>query len=223
MLVETFTFNSFQENTFIIYDKTKECLIIDPGCYTTTEKNTLVSFIDKFQLKPKRLINTHCHIDHILGNEFIINKFGLELEIHEKELIIFQNSIEIAQMYGFSEYIHPDKEPTLLQEGENINFGISSLNILFTPGHSPGHISLFNKNENILLSGDVIFQGSIGRTDLPHGDHNQLINSISREILPLSNTVQIFPGHGPSTNLGFERKNNPFLQAEYIKQNSSAI
>ena len=110
-----------------------------------------------------------------------------------------------------------------MKEGENIDFGISSLNILFTPGHSPGHISLFNKNENILLSGDVIFQCSIGRTDLPHGNHNQLINSISKEILPLSNTVQIFPGHGPSTNLGFEKENNPFLQAEYIKKNSSVI
>ncbi|MEE2954362.1 MAG: MBL fold metallo-hydrolase [Bacteroidota bacterium] len=212
MKIKIFTFNSFQENTLIVYDDTKECIIIDPGCYTETEKETLTSFIYQNQLNPTKLINTHCHIDHILGNEFVMKKFGLDLEIHKEELFILQNSLEIAKMYGFFEYIQPTKPPSFIREGDKISFGDSRLNVLFTPGHSPGHISLLNKKQNILISGDVVFQGSIGRTDLPNGDYNQLIKSIKQKILPLADKLQIYPGHGPVTNLSFEKKHNPFLQ-----------
>tara|TARA_B100001758_G_C18412100_1_gene616544 strand:- start:2260 stop:2898 length:639 start_codon:yes stop_codon:yes gene_type:complete len=212
MNIKLFTFNPFQENTYVAYDESKECIIIDPGCYNAQEEEELKRFINEEGLKPVKLINTHCHIDHILGNQFVSEEWDLELYIHKLDVKLVEKSSEIANIYGFKEYKKSPFPRHFLEDKDTLNFGNSNFEILFTPGHAPGHICLYNKEANIIISGDVIFQGSIGRTDLPGGDHKTLINSITTKLLPLADSTQIFCGHGPSTNLAYEKKNNPYLQ-----------
>jgi len=212
MKIETFIFNPFQENTYIIYDTTKECIIIDPGCYTSNEKAILKQFITNNKLKPVKLINTHCHIDHILGNKFVSDEWNIDLYMHKEDLPLLENVSNIAEVYGFKDYEPSPFPKYFLSQKKKITFGKSNFNVLFTPGHAPGHICLYNKENNILISGDVIFQKSIGRTDLPGGDYETLINSIKKNILPLPNETQIFCGHGPSSILNFEKQHNPYLR-----------
>ena len=212
MNVKSFTFNPFQENTYIVYDKTKECLIIDPGCYTDAERKELQAFIEEKELTPVKLINTHCHIDHVLGNKFASEKWDIQLYIHKEDLPVLEKVESIGKMYGLENYESSPYPKHFLTQGDTLTFGESSFDILFTPGHAPGHICLYSKENNLLISGDVIFQRSIGRTDLPGGDHSTLINSIITKLFPLPNETQIFCGHGPSTNLGYEKEHNPFLQ-----------
>ena len=212
MKIKSFTFNSFQENTFVIYDQSKECIIIDPGCYTQQERTTLRRFITSEGLKPVKLINTHCHIDHILGNKFVSELWGLELYMHKEDLPLLENAGKIGKMYGLKDYEGSPYPKYFLAQDDTLTFGESSFKILFTPGHAPGHICLYSKANNYLIAGDVLFQGSIGRTDLPGGDHSTLINSIITQLFPLSNETQVFCGHGPATNLGYEKEHNPFLQ-----------
>lgn len=205
-----FTFNGFQENTYILYDETKECVIIDPGCYSNEEQQTLVKFINDNGLKPVKLLNTHCHIDHVLGNSFVANKYSIGLEMHEKDLPTLHATPEYGHLYGFNIEVSP--EPTvLLNEGDKVTFGNSALDVLFTPGHCTGHIVFIAREEKFMVSGDVLFYGSIGRTDLPGGDFNTLINSIKTKLLPLDDDYKVYSGHGPSTTIGFEKQNNPFL------------
>ena len=212
MEIKSFTFNAFQENTYIIYDDTKECIIIDPGCYEKKEKNILEEFINNKKLKPVKLINTHCHIDHILGNQFVFQKWNLDTYMNKKDTPLLENAETIASMYGFTKYENCLNPKKFLEDKDVVNFGINQFEILFTPGHSPGHICLYSKKHNVIIAGDVIFRNSIGRTDLPGGDYTTLMNSITKQILPLPDTTKIYCGHGPCTDLGFERKNNPFLQ-----------
>ncbi len=211
MRVASLTFNPFQENTYIVFDETKECIIFDPGCYDETEKMRLVNFIEQEGLKPIRLINTHCHIDHVLGNRFVAEKYNLGLEIHRGELPVLESTVSYGAFFGLT--VEPSPEPSLfLEEGDMVTFGNSELEVLFTPGHSPASISFFSKKDNILIAGDVLFYLSIGRTDLPGGNHAMLIKSIREKILPLGDEVIVYSGHGPKTNIGFERMNNPFLK-----------
>ncbi len=212
MKIKSFTFNPFQENTYIVYDETKECIIIDPGCYTDKERDELRKFITNEGLKPVKLINTHCHIDHVLGNKFVSELWDLELYMHKEDLPLLENAGNIGKMYGFEDYEGSPYPKHFLAQDVRLTFGESSFKILFTPGHAPGHICLYSKENNLVIAGDVLFQGSIGRTDLPGGDHNTLINSIKTQLFPLPNETQVFCGHGPSTNIGYEKKNNPFLQ-----------
>ena len=212
MNIKSFTFNPFQENTYIVYDKTKECLIIDPGCYTDAERKELKTFIEEKELTPVKLINTHCHIDHVLGNKFASEQWDLELYMHKEDLPVLEKVKDIGKMYGLEDYEGSPYPKHFLAQGDTLTFGESSFDILFTPGHAPGHICLYSKENNLLIAGDVIFQGSIGRTDLPGGDHSTLINSIITQLFPLPNETQVFCGHGPSTNLGYEKEHNPFLQ-----------
>lgn len=212
MNIKSFTFNPFQENTYIVYDATKECLIIDPGCYTDSERKKLKTFIEEEGLTPVKLINTHCHIDHVLGNKFTSEQWNIQLHIHKEDLPILEKVEYVGKMYGLEDYEISPFPKHFLAHKETLTFGASSFEILFTPGHAPGHICLYSKENNMLISGDVIFQRSIGRTDLPGGDHNTLINSIITQLFPLPNETQIFCGHGPSTNLGYEKEHNPFLQ-----------
>ena len=211
MKIKSFTFNTFQENTYIVYDNSNECIIIDPGCYSEGEQEELKKFIIKQNLNPVKLINTHCHIDHILGNQFIINQWGVELYIHKADLPMLESAENIAKMYGFENYAKSPFPEHFLEENDIIKFGESNFKILFTPGHAPGHICLHNKKNNLLIGGDLIFKGSIGRTDLPGGNYEILIQSIKNKIFPLSNDTKIFCGHGPSTNIGHEKETNPFL------------
>ena len=212
MKIKSFAFNPFQENTFVVYDETKECIIIDPGCYTEKERTELRRFITSEELKPVKLINTHCHIDHVLGNKFASELWNLELYMHKEDLPLLENAGNIGKMYGLEDYEGSPYPKHFLAQDDTLTFGESSFKILFTPGHAPGHICLYSKENNLVIAGDVLFQGSVGRTDLPGGDHSTLINSIITQLFPLSNETQVFCGHGPSTNLGYEKEHNPFLQ-----------
>ena len=210
-VVAKFTFNPFQENTYLLYDDTKECIIIDPGCYTANERTELAQFIKQKELRPVRLINTHCHIDHVFGNRFIAEQYGLELEIHEGELPVLQAVPKVANLYGIP---LPDESPEpsrFIKEGDQINFGNTKLNSLYTPGHSPASLSFYCAADQFMIAGDVLFQGSIGRTDLPGGDFATLISSIQTKFFTLDDEVVVYPGHGPETTIGYEKKNNPFL------------
>jgi hydroxyacylglutathione hydrolase len=212
MKIKSFTFNPFQENMYVVYDNTKECIIIDPGCYTEKERTELRRFITSEGLKPVKLINTHCHIDHVLGNKFTSELWDLELYMHKEDLPLLENAGNIGKMYGMEDYEGSPYPKHFLAQDDTLTFGDSSFKILFTPGHAPGHICLYSKENNLVIAGDVLFQGSIGRTDLPGGDHGTLINSIITQLFPLPNETQVFCGHGPATNLGYEKENNPFLQ-----------
>ena len=211
MKIEKFTFNAFSENTFIVSDNTKECIIIDPGCYNQHEKNELAKYVTDNNLKPVMLINTHCHIDHIFGNKFAAEKWGLELQINKLELRILESSTDVAKLYGFENYEKSPNAKIFLNEHDEIKFGESKLDILFTPGHSPGHIAFHSAKDKVLISGDVLFNNSIGRTDLPGGNYDTLIKSIKEKILLLEDETIVFCGHGPSTTIGSEKLNNPFL------------
>jgi len=211
MEINQITFNPFQENTFILWDETKECIIIDPGCYEKNEKEYLSNFIESNNLKPVKLINTHCHIDHILGNKFVSEKWKIDLYMNKKDLPLLEGAGDIAKMYGFENYKGSPYPKYFLEEGDILEFGESKLEILFTPGHAPGHICLYNKEDKFIVSGDVLFNGGIGRTDLPGGNYDTLINSIKTKLLCLQDDTEVFCGHGPSTSIGKERLSNPFL------------
>ena len=207
------TFNPFQENTYIIYDETKECTIIDPGCYTPAERQMLSDAIREHSLRPVRLINTHCHLDHVFGNQYVADTYGLKLEIHEGELIVLNAAPQSALLYGLAmpnEQLSPPPG-SYLKEGEQIKFGNTTLDILFTPGHSPASISFYCEKDRFVIAGDVLFLGSIGRTDLPGGNFDTLIKSIMEQLIPLGDEVIVYSGHGPETSIGYEKVHNPFL------------
>ncbi|WP_210486842.1 MBL fold metallo-hydrolase [Rufibacter aurantiacus] len=208
--VKFFTFNPFQENTYVLYDNTKECVIIDPGCADKQEQQELQQFIQTQGLKVVRLLNTHCHIDHVLGNKFVADTYGVPLEIHEEDLSVLRAVPTYSAAYGFPQYqeVLPEK---FLKEGENVRFGETELEVLFTPGHAPGHVVFYHPESKNLIGGDVLFNRSIGRTDLPGGDYNTLIQSIRTKLFSLPDEVTVYPGHGPSTTIGEEKAGNPFL------------
>jgi glyoxylase-like metal-dependent hydrolase (beta-lactamase superfamily II) len=208
--IKKFTFNPYQENTYVLYDESGACVIIDPGMYDGAEQNELVAFIKTNALKPERLLNTHCHIDHVLGNKFVFDNWGLKPEFHQGELYILQAIAGYAPQMGMRYELSPEPEHFLPESG-TISFGLSSLALIFAPGHSPAHLCFYASEENFLIGGDVLFYRSIGRTDLPGGNHQQLISSIKENVFQLPDDCEVFPGHGPSTTIGFEKMNNPFL------------
>lgn len=211
MNVAIFTFNPFQENTYVLYDESLECVIIDPGCYEGSEKLELDNFIASNRLKPVRLLNTHCHIDHVFGNKFCSEHYKLELEIHRGELPVLKSVPMVCEMYGIP-YPEPSPMPgKYIEEGDVISFGHSKLETLLTPGHSPASISFFCREAKVLIAGDVLFEEGIGRTDLPGGDFDTLAASIREKIYPLGDDVKVYPGHGSDTTVGWEKKHNPFV------------
>ena len=209
--IKSFTFNPFQENTYIAYDETKDCIIVDPGCYDENENSILKSFIEKENLKPVALVNTHCHLDHVFGNKFVADTYNLSPLMHKLDLPMLEYAPLAASKYG----VHLGELPEVtnfIEEGDIIKFGNSEFEIIFTPGHAPGHVCLVNKKENITLSADVLFHLSIGRTDLPMADHETLLNSIREKLFVLDDEMIVYPGHGLKTSIGFEKANNPFLK-----------
>lgn len=208
--VHFFTFNPIGENTYVLFDETGACVIIDPGCYDDQERKELADFIADKKLNPVALLNTHCHLDHVFGNDFVAKKYKLKLQAHQNEVPVLEALLRTAAMYGMNAEPSPEIA-VFLNEGDMIRFGNSSLEILFTPGHSPGSITFFNREQEFMISGDVLFYGSVGRSDLPGGNHGTLIQSIKQKLLPLGDGFKVYSGHGPATNIGFERVNNPFL------------
>lgn len=211
LTVHTIPFNPFEENTYIIAGEKGNCIIIDPGCYDIAEQNELVRIINGLHLKPVKLINTHCHIDHILGNAFVSKTYGLGLEIHEGELAVLNTGPAVAGMYGIP-YEHSPAPTHFIKEGDEIELDEIKLKVLFTPGHSPASICFYNEADGWLICGDVLFHESIGRTDLPGGDHALLINSIRSQLFLLPVETIVYPGHGQRTTIGHEKMFNPFLQ-----------
>ena len=208
--IKKFTFNPVQENTFIVYDETGECVIIDPGCYTAKENLALDAFISKEQLKPVRLINTHCHFDHIMGVTHCRSTWHLSFETHPREAALVEQAVEHGDLFGIP--MEPiDAPDAFFGEGDRINFGHSYLEVIEAPGHSPGGVVFYNAEQKLLFAGDVLFYGSIGRTDLPGGSFDELVNNIKTKLLILPEETVVFSGHGPETSIAFEKKNNPFL------------
>lgn len=209
MQISTFTFNPLQENTYILHDDSGECVIIDPGCCDKAEEQELSSFIQDQQLKPVKLLNTHCHIDHVLGNGFIKNTYNIPLYIHKEDDQTLRSVKLYAGMYGFPHY-HEVLSDAFFDMSKPITFGHTELELLFTPGHAPGHVAFYHKASGNCIAGDALFHRSIGRTDLPGGDYQTLIDSIRQQLFSLPEETIIHPGHGPTTVIAEEKKHNPF-------------
>ena len=209
--IKSFEFSPIQENTYILYNEFNDCLVVDPGCYFDNEREELAAFIEQKALKPRMLLNTHCHLDHVFGNKFVAEKYGLKLSLHEKELPVLQFAPASGLMYNmpFDNYTG---EFIFLKEGETLKLGADELKILCTPGHSPASISFYSEKQGFVVSGDVLFQRSIGRTDLPGGDFETLIKSIKTQLLVLPDDTKVYSGHGLVTTIGEEKRGNPYLQ-----------
>lgn len=208
--VRVFTFNPVQENTYVLYNEQNKAIIIDPGCYFTAEQETLKNFIEDTRLEPVRLLNTHCHLDHVFGNKWVSETWNLELFLHAGE----EQMLKLAPLSGekwglpFQNYAGPLH---FLQEGDTIRLGNDALKVILAPGHSPASLCFYCEEEKFLVGGDVLFRESIGRTDLPGGNHEALLKNIREKLLVLPDDVVVYPGHGESTTIGYEKEHNPFL------------
>jgi len=208
--VHHFTFNPFQENTYIVYDEERRCIIIDPGMYNAQDEMILDSFITSAGLKPEYLVNTHCHIDHILGNTYCAQKYELKLHAHTLERSVMEMGRTSASLYGLK-YTESVPISVFIDEKDSIKLAGGTLKILFTPGHSPGSLSFYDENSGFVIAGDALFRESIGRTDLPGGNHATLIQSISEKLFSLPDATTVYSGHGDSTTIGHEKLYNPFF------------
>lgn len=209
--IERFTFNPFQENTYLIINEKKDCWIVDPGMYDVAEYQQLTNYISHHQLKPQAIINTHAHIDHIFGVQRLKKEFSISFSIHEKDLPVLQNAVGSAMMFGLDFNQTPSVD-SFLKETTSYFLGDDEVEIRFTPGHSPGSVVFYYAPGNWAIAGDVLFQGSIGRTDLPGGNFEVLIQSIRQQLFTLPENTTVYPGHGPATTIAQEQAYNPFLQ-----------
>lgn len=208
--IKAFVFSPIQENTYLLYNESKDCIIIDPGCYFPEEKDELKAFITQSGLRPQMLLNTHCHLDHVFGNKYLAETYGLTLQLHEKEKTMLDFAPASGLMYEmpFDNY---GGDFIFLKEGDTIVLGEDELKVIEAPGHSPGHICFYCAKQNFIISGDVLFNRSIGRTDLPGGDYETLLNNIRTKLFTLPDETVVYSGHGPVTTIGEEKKYNPFL------------
>ncbi len=208
--VKFFSFNPVQENTYILYNQQGNAIIVDPGCYFTAEQEMLKEFLVTENLTALQLINTHCHLDHVFGNKWVHQEFGLELYIHPNEAIMLQFAPESGKKWGltFENYNGPLH---FLNENDIVHLDNDELKVIAAPGHSPGSICLYCEADHFIIGGDVLFRESIGRTDLPGGNHEQLIKNIKEKLLVLPDETIVYSGHGMPTTIGYEKENNPFL------------
>jgi len=208
--IESLTFGPFQENTYIVYNDHKEAIIFDPGCGNSSENQMLASLIERHNLKVVKLVNTHCHIDHVLGNKYVSEKYNVVLEAHSLEKSVLDSCDMVSRMYGIPYEASPEIS-VFLNEGDAFSLGDEVFEIYLCPGHSPGSLCFYHAESRNCIGGDVLFQNSIGRTDLPGGDYDTLISSIKNKLFRLPDDTKVHSGHGPSTTIGYEKKNNPFL------------
>ncbi len=208
--VKTFTFSPIQENTYVLYNEQGKAIIIDPGCYLSVEQETLKKFIKDTKLQPVQLLNTHCHLDHVFGNKWVHDEFGLELHLHTLEQPVLERAPFSGERWGlpFENYQGPLH---FLAEGDTVKLDNDALKVILTPGHSPGSICFYCEEQLFLIGGDVLFRESIGRTDFPGGDHATLLNSIREKLFILPDEVKVYAGHGLTTTIGHEKQYNPFL------------
>jgi glyoxylase-like metal-dependent hydrolase (beta-lactamase superfamily II) len=208
---QAFTFNPFQENTWILSNESKQAIIMDPGCSNAAEENILSKYISENELIPAAVWLTHCHIDHVLGLDFCIRKWGIPYYLHPDEKPALKAVEVYAPAYGFTNFRLPETEGLVLNAGE-ISLEEDVFRILFVPGHSPGHIAFYHAASAQIWAGDVLFRESIGRTDLPGGDHGQLEKSIREKLYTLAPETIVHSGHGPDTSIGHEKRHNPFVR-----------
>lgn len=208
--VKTFVCNPFQENTYILYDESGECVIVDAGLYGAKEQEDIDNFISANSLKPVKLINTHGHIDHIAGIDYLSKRYGVELYIHADEIDNINRSAAMGAAFGFN-IEKPACKVNFIAEGDDVTFGKSTLKVIGLPGHTKGGVGFYCESQKIIMVGDTLFKGSIGRTDLPGGDYETIIRSIIKTLLPLGDEVRYYSGHGESSTLGQERRYNPFV------------
>ncbi|UOF94524.1 MAG: MBL fold metallo-hydrolase [Bacteroides sp.] len=210
MYIKRFIFNTLQVNTYILYDDTHQCVIIDPGCSNKDEQTKLHDFIKVNKLIPAKLLNTHCHLDHIIGNYFVYKNFNLKPQFHKFEIMTYNMSNQKAFEINL-----PYKECSSLgihlNDNDIVTYGNSSVKVIHNPGHSKGSISFYSEKYKFVISGDLIFKNSIGRTDLPGGNYKDIINSIKNSLFKLDDITVIYPGHNDYTSIGYEKANNIFL------------
>lgn len=208
--VEYFTFNPLAENTYVLSNEKGDTLIIDAGCYFTEEEETLENYLSDQKLKPVQLLNTHCHLDHVFGNNWVHKNYGLELYLHEGEKTVLEFAPAVSNMYGLS-FTNYTGALHYLKEGDTIFFGDDKLDVILTPGHSPASICFYCSQQNFVIGGDVLFYESVGRFDLPGGNEQQLYKSIREKLFVLPDDTIVYPGHGEPTTVGHEKKYNPFV------------
>ncbi len=211
MKVKVFEFNPIAVNTYVLHDKTGECVIVDPACFYPDEERALFNYIVDKKLVVKHVLNTHLHFDHVFGVNFIKKQFDVDMQAHKDDQFLIDSFDEQMLMFGFSSNGYKPTVGKYIDENDVIEFGNQKLSIMHVPGHSPGSIVFYNKEENCVISGDVLFNGSIGRTDLLQGNHNQLIEGIKTKLMVLPEKTIVYPGHGPATSIGREAKSNPFF------------
>jgi len=208
MKIRAFTFNGFQENTYVVSGNSKSAVIIDPGCYDRSEQEELKDYISGEGLTVKAVWNTHCHIDHILGNAFACETFGVALSAHKEELFTLGLADRSAQMYGLAGYV-PSPQPTeWFEDAQELVIDDLRFKVIFGPGHSVGHVAFYSEAENVLIGGDILFKGSFGRTDLPGGDMDVLKKTIHERMFTLPDETVVYSGHGPATTIGEEKRTN---------------
>lgn len=211
MQIVKLTYNPFQQNGTVVIDDQRNCVIIDPGCYFREEKEHFKNFFSSNDLKPLALLNTHGHIDHIMGNHLVKELFDVDLYLHKEDLFLLEGASKSAHLYGLNEFVPsplPDKE---LIDGQKLKFGGIEFEVIFGPGHAPGHLAFYNENEKVVINGDILFQGSYGRVDLPGGNFETLKHTITQRMFKLPDDTLVYCGHGPETTIGAERKSNPIL------------
>lgn len=204
------TFNPFGENTYVLYDETGECVIVDAGCFNEQEEKTLEAFITKNNLRPVMAVNTHGHVDHICGVDFVVRRWEIPFAIHSADKPV----LDTAPVYGMNMGFDIDSAPLIdidLADKKEIQLGNNTIRVIHTPGHSPGHVVLHVPESGLLITGDLLFKESIGRTDLPGGDYPSIMDSIINRVIPLGGATQIFPGHGPASTISHEVMFNPFI------------
>lgn len=211
MHIQSFTFNPFSENTYVLYDETGECIILDPGCAFPDEEAELSQFIAAKNLTVKNVLLTHAHVDHIFGCDYVCKTYNVGITMHKDDHFFLQRGPQIGMMYGFPVKEAPEPE-AYLNEGDTFTVGNTTLTVLHTPGHSPGSITFIHTDSKSILSGDVLFQGSIGRPDLPGGNLEILLDNIRTKLFILPDDFQVFSGHGPVTTIGIEKKFNPYFK-----------
>jgi hydroxyacylglutathione hydrolase len=209
--IHSFVFSPFSENTYVLWDETNEAVVIDPGCLDQREKEILANFIDTKQLTVKFLLQTHAHLDHVFGSAFVKRKYGVKMLMHRGELPILENVESRAALWGMKGY-EPVEADEFIDESSVIKFGNAILNVLFVPGHAPGHVAFVSHDQRFVIGGDVLFRGSVGRTDFPLCSHADLMHSIETKFLTLPDDYTVYPGHNEPTTIGHERRTNPFLQ-----------
>jgi glyoxylase-like metal-dependent hydrolase (beta-lactamase superfamily II) len=209
MKIYQFTYNPFQENAYVLVDEENNGVIIDPGCYETEEEKHFFQFFEENNIKPLALLNTHAHLDHIMGNQMVKNSFDIPLYLHKEDLFLIEGAQKSANLYGLHKFKSSPEPDIFLEDGDHLQFGQIKLDVLFTPGHAPGHVVFYNKENEVVVNGDVLFKGSYGRVDLPGGDFETLKTSINEKMFKLPDDTKVLTGHGQPTSIGREKESNP--------------